>query len=139
MSWEWEVLTAIVRFLFLLAPFLNVSKDFALKGATLIEAKEMAVAGSCRAMLVSFPAQLLLAILARASNTPCQTVRFLPVALYVVVGLLLAFGLFKIPTKLFRPVRVKGVQFIWFGTVTVLGVLAQIFGLERAVALICQN
>lgn len=139
MSWEWEVLTALVRFLFLLAPFLNVSKDFALTGVNLAEAKEMALAGSCRAMLVSLPAQLFLAILARASNTQCQAVRLFPVALYVVGGLVLAIALFKIPTRLFRPIRIKGVPFIWFGAVTALGVLAQIVGLARAVALICQN
>lgn len=136
MSWEWEVLAAVVRLLFLLAPFLGVAKYFALTGVELAEAKEMASAGSCRAMLVSFPAQFFLAILARASNTQCQNVRWLPVALYVVGGSVVAFGLFNIPVRYFRG---SPRPFIWLAAFTALSVLAQIFGLAPAVSLICQH
>src|SRR6201999_1428206 len=101
MSWEWDVLAAIVRFLFLLAPFMDVAKDFQL-GAALGEAKEFALAGSCRAMLVSFPAQFLLAILARTSDQHCGAVNLFLVIIYVIAALLVGFGLFRIPTILFR-------------------------------------
>jgi hypothetical protein len=135
-SWEWEVLAAVVRFLFLLAPFMGVAKYFALKGSHLAEAKDMAAAGSTRAMLVSFPAQFFLAILARASNIQCQNVRWLPVALYVLGGAVAAFGLFNIPVRYFRgPLT----PFMWLAAFTALSILAQTFGLAPAVNLICQH
>ena len=136
MSWEWEILAATVRLLFLLAPFMSVAKDFPLTGDNLTQAREFALAGSCRAMLVTFPVQLFLAILARASNTQCQTIKLFPVALFAVGGFVAAFGLFKIPTRYFLGTIVP---FIWLAAFTALGVVAQIFGLARAVAIICQN
>ncbi len=135
MSWEWEVLAAVVRLLFLLAPFMDVAKDFVL-GDSLAEAREFALAGSCRAMLVSFPAQFLLTILARASSEQCRAVRLLVVAIYVVGALVVGFGLFKIPTRFFRG---SVVPFIWLAAFETLAVLAQIFGLLPVVRTICQQ
>lgn len=136
MSWEWEVLGAVVRSLFLLAPFMSVAKDFSFAGDGLVEAREFALSGSCRAMLVSFPPQLFLAILARASSTQCQTVRWLSIALFAIGGVILAVGLFNIPTRFFRGTIVP---FVWLIVFTALGVLAQIFGLSRAVQLMCSQ
>src|SRR4051812_11690516 len=119
MSWEWEALAALVRVLFLLAPFMDVAKDFTLVGDTLNEAKEFALAGSCRAMLVSFPAQFLLAVLARASSEQCRAVNFLIVAIYVVGALIVGFVLFKIPT---RYLRGTVVPFLWLVAFETLGV-----------------
>ena len=135
MSWEWDVLAALVRFLFLLAPFMDVAKDFHL-GDALDEAKEFALAGSCRAMLISFPAQFLLAIFARASNEHCQTVSLLLVVIYVIAALLVGFGLFKIHSRRFRgTVR----PFIWLAAFEGLSVLVHIVGLGPAVRGICRQ
>jgi hypothetical protein len=134
MSWEWEVLGAVVRSLFLLAPFMSVAKDFPFAGDSLVEAREFALAGSCRAMLVSFPAQLFLAILARASDSRCQNVKWLAIALFAFGAAIIAVGLFNIPTRWFRGTIVP---FVWLIVFTALGVIAQIFGLSRAVQLAC--
>jgi hypothetical protein len=134
MSWEWEVLGAVVRSLFLLAPFMSVAQDFTFVGDSLVEAREFALAGSCRAMLVSFPAQLFLAILARASSTQCQNVKWLTIALFAFGCVIIAVGLFNIPTRWFRGTIVP---FVWLIVFTGLGVIAQIFGLSRAVQLVC--
>jgi hypothetical protein len=88
---------------------MSVKEEFALTGDALDEAQEMALAGNCRAMLVSFPAEFLLATLAEAS-TRCKTGSLLIVAVYFVIGSLLAFALYKVPTRYFRG-RVR--PFIW--------------------------
>jgi len=135
MSWEWEALTGVVRLLFLLAPFMKVEAAFSLAGDTLHEAKEFAQASSCRALLVSFPAELFLVILAQASNTQCRTVNWLLIAGYVVVGFVLAFGLFKIPARYYRgPFH----PFLLFIIITALSIVFKTYGLAPVVALICQ-
>jgi len=134
MSWQWQVLGATVRFLFLLAPFMSVAKDFPYSGDNLAEVREFALAGSCRAMLVSFPAQFFLSILAQVSSTQCQTVNWFLVALYVFGGIVVAFLLYRVPTRYFRGTIPP---FIWLAVFTALSVLGQIFGLQGAVALIC--
>ena len=134
MSWEWEVLAAVVRFLFLLAPFIDISDDFSLMDDSLHEAREFALAGSCKALLVSFPAQLLLAILARAGQS-CRTVNVLFVVVYVVAAFIVGYLLLRIPTK---HLRGTVVPFIWFAVFETIGVMTQVFGLAPAVRSICQ-
>jgi hypothetical protein len=113
---------------------MSVAQDFTFVGDSLVEAREFALAGSCRAMLVSFPAQLFLAILARASSTQCQNVKWLTIALFAFGCVIIAVGLFNIPTRWFRGTIVP---FVWLIVFTGLGVIAQIFGLSRAVQLVC--
>jgi len=134
MSWQWQVLGASVRFLFLLAPFMSVAKDFNFVGDELAEVREFALAGSCRAMLVTFPPQFLLSILAQLSGTKCETVNWFVVALYVFGGFVVAGLLYIVPTRCFRGTIIP---FIWLAVFTGLSVVGQILGLQRAVALVC--
>lgn len=135
MSWEWEALGAVVRILFLLAPFVDVDKHFALAGDYIKEAREFALVGSCRAMLVSFPAQLLLAILAGAGSQQCKGVSVLSIAIYFLAALIVGFALIKIPTHWLRG---SVVPFIWLVTFELFSVLAHVFGLAPALRSICQ-
>jgi hypothetical protein len=136
MPWEWKTLAAAVRLLFLLAPFMGVAKEFSLTGVSLAEAREMAAAGSCRALLVSFPVQLFLAILARASNTPCQKVNWLMVALFVIVGSVATVVLYNIPARIFRGTLPP---YICFVLVTAADILTDKFALTLAISLICPH
>ena len=136
MAWEWEVLLGVVRLLFLLAPFTNVENRFSIEPNKLTETKEFAQASSCRAMLVSFPVELFFAILAQASNMQCRTMNLLMVAVYAVISAGMGFGLYKISAHRFRGIYPP---FLWFAGFTAVSILAKIFGLEPAAALICQH
>jgi hypothetical protein len=135
MSGGWYILAGAVRILFLFAPFMSVKEEFPLTGNTLDEAQEMARAGNCRAMLVSFPAEFLLRALAEAS-TRCHQPDLLIVAIYFVIASALAFGLYKIPAN---PYFRGGRPYIWFVAFTIFGAAAQIKFLALAVGFICKE
>ena len=123
MEWQWDVLTAVVRLLFLLAPFMNVAKDFSLAGANLIEAREFANAGATRAILVSFPLQALITIWTSASKLDrCAPVNWMTVALYVVGAAVVAVLLYRVPTRLFRG---SFLPFVWWIGFTALFLAVQ--------------
>jgi hypothetical protein len=135
MQWEWEVLAAVIRFLFFLAPFLNVEKEFGFAGNELVEAREFAWAGSCRAMLVSFPAELIIIVLGEASKKQCNNVNFLMVAVYIIAAVILAYGLFLIPATYFRG-RFR--PFVWLAIFTALIVVVKTVGVTPALSVICR-
>ncbi len=60
MTWKWFILTASVKLILLVAPFLDVSDEFNLAGDTLAEAKEYAAVSSTMSMLFSTPILLAL-------------------------------------------------------------------------------
>lgn len=68
MSWNWVILMAIVRVLFVLAPsFIRIKEDFAFEHPK--EAQDFARASACKAMLLSFPVLLLINLLATADQS----------------------------------------------------------------------
>jgi hypothetical protein len=73
MTWKWLILTASVKLILLIAPFLDVSDDFIL-GDRLAEDKEYAAVGSTMSMLFSTPILLALQTLNQTTQV-CRTVR----------------------------------------------------------------
>ena len=132
MPWYWLLIVAAVRLLFLLAPFMVVHKHFALNN--LVEAKEFAKAGACKAALVSYPALLFVAIMAVADKTCTRGVSSTFVTVYVFAGALLSFGFYKFPEWWYRG---TWVPFYWIGGITLIDILATVFFTPRAVAFIC--
>lgn len=114
MTFNWLVLTAVVKAIFLVAPFLDVSDDFNL-GNRLDEAKEFAAAGSTKGMLFTSPILLALQTLSETPNVCHAGVDGLRIVVSIVVlGAVLA-GCYAIPTRLFRG---TWVPFVWFVILT---------------------
>jgi len=103
MSLKWEILLSVIRLLFVLAPFMDIGREFGLAGNSLENAREFANAGNCRAMLVTFPVELFIRTLVEteARGATCQKSLF-AIAVYILIVVLLAIALYKIPTTVFR-------------------------------------
>ena len=136
MSLKWEILLAVIRLLFVVAPFMSIGKEFGLIGTTLDKAKEFANAGNGRAILVTFPIELFVRTLAEADNrgATCQKNLFM-IAVYVVIVVLLAYMLYKTPTDLFRT---WFLPFVWFFVITILSLLATSYRLSLLANPLCR-
>jgi hypothetical protein len=110
MTSKWLVLTAAIKAIFLVVPFLDLSGDFNL-GDRLDEAKEFAAAGSTKGMLFTSPILLELRMLYETSQVCRAGGDGFRIALsFVALGAVLV-GCYAIPTRLFRG---SWTPFAWF-------------------------
>lgn len=136
MPWYWVGLTAVVRLLFLRAPFLGVSDEFAIPDEFTEEAQDYARAGACKAILLSFPVLQLINLLAAADRDCGQAgVAPFPIALIVVVGVVLEVLVYYIPARYYRG---SHRSFVWFAGVTLADVLLVTTGIPRVDLLLCK-
>ncbi|WP_095194343.1 hypothetical protein [Pseudomonas sp. Irchel 3A7] len=137
MSWEWLILIAIVRLLFVIAPFLKMIDHFAFSKEYAEEAQDFARACACKAMLLSFPALQLINLLAMADKNCGQLgVASFPLAAGFLLSVLIAVLLFFIPAHYYRG-ALKG--FYWVSGVTILDVLLSILVFPELSKLLCHH
>ncbi|WDD98823.1 hypothetical protein [Thalassomonas actiniarum] len=134
MSYEWYILTAIVRVSFLLVPFFNVEKDFNLAGDELEEAKEFAKAANCKTILLSFPVLIFYITLAEADTVCPKGLEPFSIGLTFLLLIITCTLLFYIPTWVYRG---NLAPFIWLSGIILLEVIYQISALSNIVNLIC--
>ena len=133
MTFKWLVLTGVVKAIFVVAPFVDVSRDFNL-GNNIEEAKEFAAAGSTRAMLFTSPILLSLQAVYETPQVCRAGLDGFKIAVSVVVlGLVLA-GCYLIPTRLFRGTLTP---FVWFVVLTILEIVFDIYLLMPITKVLC--
>ncbi len=137
MPWYWVVLTAIVRVLFVLAPFMGVRKEFPIPNNIIREVQDFARAGACKAMLLSFPALQIINLLATTETVCGKTgVAPFPLAVILLLCAVLAVALYFLPTWLYRG---KLKSFLWFAGITTFDALLTMLVFPRFAGSLCQH
>src|ERR1035441_5919566 len=105
MTWKWLILTASVKLILLIAPFVDVSDEFNLVGDTLAEAKEYAAVCSTMSMLFSTPILLALQTLNQTTQLCHTGVDALHVTVFFIILAAALFGIYYfIPMHFWRGV-----------------------------------
>lgn len=133
MTWEWLVLTALVKAIFVLVPLLDISGDFNL-GSTLEEAKEFAAASSTREMLFASPILVALRTLYETSHVCTTGADPFRIAVSAAMLGVLLLGCYAVPPRLFRG---SWTPVVWFLILTAAEILSEIFFVPRAGKAIC--
>ena len=133
MTWEWLVLTALVKAIFVVVPLLDITSDFNL-GSKLDEAKEFAAAASTREMLFASPILLALRTLYETSHVCSSGVNAFRIAVSAVMLGVLLLGCYAVPTRLFRG---SWAPFVWFLILTAAEIASEILLVPLAGKAIC--
>jgi hypothetical protein len=133
MTFKWLILTGVVKAIFVVAPFVDISGDFNL-GDRLEESKEFAAAGSTKAMLFTSPILLALLTLNETTQVCHSGVDAFRIAVAAVVLLLVVLGCYKVPTYLFRG---RLAPFVWFVILTAFEIVIEIFLLVPVAKWVC--
>lgn len=121
-SWDWVLVSGFLRLLILLAPFLGVTKDFALKNKQ--EAQEFANTSACKGMLFALPFTLMVSVMAEADRVCSGSVKPLVAVILFIVAAIVGYVFYLIPSWLFRG-TVNA--FLAFLLLTAAEVISQIF------------
>jgi magnesium-transporting ATPase (P-type) len=135
MPWKWVILIAIVRVLFLLAPFLGVIKDFAIPKQYEDEVQDFARASACKAVLLSFPALQLINLLVVTEKNCSVGVAPFPLAVTFLLCVLIAWLLSFIRAHRYRGKK----SFYWVVGVTVIDAVLTILVFPDYAGSFCQH